>query len=97
MRKALFVMLALVAGTAAARGNDEAPWAEKLFDSKTEHDFGSVPHGAQMFHKFAFKNIYKVPLDVTIAAQILRLLRELRDRFGELRWSYGSYGDTELR
>ena len=66
MRKALFVMLALFLGAVAARGNDETPWAEKLFDNKTEHDFGNVPHGAQMFHKFTFKNIYAVPLDVTI-------------------------------
>jgi len=66
MRKALFVMLVLVGGVAAARGNDEAPWAEKLFDNKTDHDFGNVPHGTQMLHKFPFKNVYAVPLDVTI-------------------------------
>ncbi len=66
MRKALFVILSVVAGAGAVRGNDDSPWAEKLFDNKTEHDFGNVPHGAQMFHKFAFKNIYAVPLDVTI-------------------------------
>jgi hypothetical protein len=67
MRNAVFVVVALLAGAAAARGGDEAPWAEKLFDKKTEHDFGGVAHGTQMLHKFAFKNIYAVPLDVTIA------------------------------
>jgi hypothetical protein len=66
MRNAVFVIVALVAGATAARGGDEAPWAEKLFENKTEHDFGNVAHGTQMLHKFAFKNIYNVPLDVTI-------------------------------
>jgi hypothetical protein len=66
MRNAVFVIVALLAGAAAARAADEAPWAEKLFDNKTEHDFGNVAHGSQMLHKFAFKNIYAVPLDVTI-------------------------------
>ena len=66
MRNSVFVIVALLAGAAAARGADDAPWAEKLFDNKTEHDFGNVAHGTQMLHKFAFKNIYAVPLDVTI-------------------------------
>jgi hypothetical protein len=65
MRNAVIAIVVLAAGAPAAVA-DEAPWAEKLFDNKTAHDFGSVPHGAQMFHKFAFKNIYAVPLDVTV-------------------------------
>jgi hypothetical protein len=65
MRNAVFVIVAFVAVASAARAQ-EAPWAEKLFDNKTEHDFGNVAHGTQMLHKFAFKNIYAVPLDVTI-------------------------------
>jgi hypothetical protein len=66
MRNVVFVIVALVAGAPAAAGQDEAPWAEKLFENKTEHNFGSVAHGTQMLHKFPFKNIYAVPLDVTI-------------------------------
>jgi hypothetical protein len=67
MRKLVFVILALAASSSAAVAQTEAPWAEKLFDNKTEHDFGNVAHGTEMFHKFAYKNIYKVPLNVTIS------------------------------
>jgi len=67
MRYAVLAIVALVAGVSAIPGQDEAPWAEKLFDNKTEHNFGSVAHGTQMLHKFPFKNIYAVPLEVTIA------------------------------
>ncbi|HEX5271734.1 MAG TPA: DUF1573 domain-containing protein [Gemmataceae bacterium] len=67
MRKLALVIVAVAASTSAAVAQNEAPWAEKLFENKTEHDFGSVAHGTQMLHKFAFKNIYAVPLDVTIS------------------------------
>jgi hypothetical protein len=66
MRNAVLVTVAFVALAASAGGQDAAPWAEKLFDNKTEHNFGNVAHGTQMLHKFAFKNLYAVPLDVTI-------------------------------
>jgi Protein of unknown function (DUF1573) len=67
MRNAVFVIMALAAGAGPAAAQGDSPWAEKLFDNKTEHDFGSVAHGTEMLHKFAFKNIYAVPLDVTIS------------------------------
>jgi hypothetical protein len=67
MRNVLFAIATLVTLAPATAGPDEAPWAEKLFDSKTEHNFGNVAHGTEMIHKFEFKNIYKVPLDVTIS------------------------------
>ena len=67
MRNAVFVIVAFVAVAPAAAAQDEAPWAEKLFENKTEHDFGNVAHGTQMLHKFPFKNIYAVPLEVTIS------------------------------
>jgi hypothetical protein len=67
MRNAVFAVVALVASATALAGPDEAPWAEKLFENKTEHNFGNVAHGTQMLHKFPFKNIYAVPLDVTIS------------------------------
>ncbi len=67
MRKLVFVIVAVAAFASPAAAQNEAPWAAKLFDSKTDHDFGSVAHGTQMLHKFAFKNIYAVPLDVTIS------------------------------
>ena len=67
MRNAVLAVVALVTLTPMAPAQDETPWAEKLFSTKTEHDFGNVAHGTQMSHKFAFKNIYAVPLDVTIS------------------------------
>jgi hypothetical protein len=66
MRYAVVTIVTLVV-VSAAPAQDEAPWAEKLFDNKTEHNFGNVAHGTQMLHKFSFKNIYAVPLEVTIA------------------------------
>jgi hypothetical protein len=68
MRNAVFVIMSLGVIAAPAAAQSEAPWAEKLFDNKTEHDFGNVAHGTQMLHKFSFKNIYAVPLDVTISS-----------------------------
>jgi Protein of unknown function (DUF1573) len=67
MRKAVFVIVTIVATASAASAQNEAPWAEKLFENKTEHDFGNVAHGTRMVHKFPFKNIYSVPLEVTIS------------------------------
>jgi hypothetical protein len=66
MRNAVFVIVTLLAGATPAAAQTEAPWAEKLFENKIEHDFGNVAHGTQMLHKFSFKNVYAVPLDVTI-------------------------------
>ncbi len=66
MRNVVVVLIAMLMATAAHGAQDDAPWAEKLFETKTEHNFGNVAHGTQMLHKFAFKNIYAVPLDVTI-------------------------------
>ena len=68
MRNALLAIVALVVGTSSLPAQSEARWAEKLFDRKTEHDFGNVARGTQMTHKFVFKNIYAVPLDVTITS-----------------------------
>jgi hypothetical protein len=45
-----------------------AGWAEKLFihdgAPRTTHDFGVVPRGAVLSHRFVFKNIYDVPMTV---------------------------------
>jgi hypothetical protein len=40
-------------------------WAEKLFKDGTSHDFGSVPRGAQLYHRFAMTNPYAARLDIT--------------------------------
>jgi hypothetical protein len=54
------LVLALGATTAPAQG-----WAEKMFKEGTTHDFGSVPRGAQLFHRFTVTNIYAVRMEIT--------------------------------
>jgi Protein of unknown function (DUF1573) len=61
-RKALLAFLvAAVAATTAPAQN----WAEKMFPDGVAHDFGVVPHGAQLFHRFNIKNIYGVRMEIT--------------------------------
>jgi hypothetical protein len=59
-------LLALVAVTlaAAACPAQTTSWADKMFKDGTTHDFGGVPRGAQLFHRFAMTNIYAVPLQL---------------------------------
>jgi hypothetical protein len=63
MKKALLALVALVLGVAACRAQT-ASWADKMFKEGTTHDFGSVPRGAQLFHRFSMTNIYAVPLQI---------------------------------
>jgi hypothetical protein len=69
MRKALVALFALAAlfpATASAQA-----WAEKMFrdkdakDNPLVHDFGSVPRGSQLYHRFKITNIYAVPMQIT--------------------------------
>jgi hypothetical protein len=62
MRKAILAVaaLAVLAASAQAQG-----WAEKMFKDGTSHDFGSVPRGAQLFHRFTITNIYAVRMEIT--------------------------------
>jgi hypothetical protein len=53
-------VLALAAPAAPAQG-----WAEKMFKDGLSHDFGTVPRGAQLFHRFTVTNIYAVRMEVT--------------------------------
>jgi len=74
MRNALLTLAALTLGAAAAPAQapltvpTPAPaptsWADKMFKDGTAHDFGSVPRGAQLFHRFTMTNIYAVPLQI---------------------------------
>jgi hypothetical protein len=59
------IVVAAGAGGAAAQPAETRPWAEKLFQGVTTHDFGSVAHGAQLKYSFGLKNIYAVPLQIT--------------------------------
>ncbi len=64
MKKALLALIVIVLTTTAATG--QQPWAEKMFtDGKLTHDFGTVPHGAQLAHTFTITNIYAVPMQIT--------------------------------
>jgi hypothetical protein len=64
MRKAI-VALVLIAGSSHSARAEEAPWANKLFKGSTTHDFGRVPRGAQLTHRFPLTNIYAAELEIT--------------------------------
>lgn len=63
MRNVVLVISALVLGSTAASAQT-TEWANKLFKGNTTHDFGSVPRGAQLYHRFPMQNPYAVKLDV---------------------------------
>jgi hypothetical protein len=64
MRYAVLAVF-MVALTASAAPAPAEKWAEKMFTkSGTTHDFGSVPRGALLHHRFTITNIYAVPLQV---------------------------------
>jgi hypothetical protein len=56
------VLWCLAPGLAQA---PEPPWAEKIFQNKTTHDFGTIAGGAQLKYSFPIKNIYAVRLEIT--------------------------------
>jgi hypothetical protein len=69
MRVGLLAVVGLMM-TPWAIGQDASPWAPKLFrteDGKIPigHDFGTVPRGALLRHRFPITNIYAVPLQIT--------------------------------
>jgi hypothetical protein len=54
----------LLATDGRAQNHD---WANKLFSpdgNGNKHDFGSVPRGAQLYHRFPMKNIWAVPIEI---------------------------------
>jgi hypothetical protein len=54
------VVMVLSAGSASAQG-----WADKMFEGKLSHDFGTVARGAQLVHRFTITNIYAVRMEIT--------------------------------
>ena len=65
------VPLALSAQPAPPAGSPQVfvPWANKFFKkdnppSVIVHDFGTVPHGTLLTHRFTFTNIYDVPVQI---------------------------------
>ncbi len=64
MRKVSLGLVVLVLAATAATAQQGA-WAEKMFQGTLTHDFGSVPHGAQLFQRFTITNIYAVRMEIT--------------------------------
>jgi hypothetical protein len=40
-------------------------WAERMFTAGRSKDFGAVPFGTQLLHRFAMTNIYAAPVEIT--------------------------------
>lgn len=64
MRKHVSFAFFAIALTALPAGA-QAPWAEKMFKDGLNHDFGSVPRGAQLSHRFVLANPYAVRMEIT--------------------------------
>jgi hypothetical protein len=62
MRNVILAFAIIALGTSAAPAQG---WAEKMFKDGLTHDFGSVPRGAQLLHRFPITNIYAVRMDIT--------------------------------
>ncbi len=65
MRSALLAVAVVALAAAAAPAQQPTAWAEKMFDGKLTHDFGSVPRGAQLFYPLKITNIYAVRMEIT--------------------------------
>jgi hypothetical protein len=69
MRKAVLALLMLTGGELTASAQQAAPWAEKLFTAPQvkgtlSHDFGSIPRGTQLYHRFKLYNPYAATLEI---------------------------------
>jgi hypothetical protein len=62
LRHSLVALFVIGFGVAAARA--QQPWAEKMFKEGLNHDFGSVPRGAQLSHRFILTNLYAVRMEI---------------------------------
>lgn len=66
VRTGVLLVGCLLLGTAAPPVFTQSPpWAQKIFMGVQFHDFGTCPHGAQLKHRLAMKNIYAVALQIT--------------------------------
>jgi hypothetical protein len=63
MRSTL-IALVLIVGSGQAALAQNGAWADKLFKGSLSHDFGNVPRGAKLSHRFAMTNIYAVDLEI---------------------------------
>jgi hypothetical protein len=68
MRTALLTLIVLLSATTTSSAQTvQGAWAEKMFKEGKElsHDFGNVPRGAQLYHRFTMTNIYAVQMEIT--------------------------------
>lgn len=63
LRHALIALFVVAFGAVPASA--QSAWAEKMFKDGLSHDFGSVPRGAQLSHRFVITNIYAVRMEIT--------------------------------
>jgi hypothetical protein len=63
MKHALVALI--VVGFTGASASAQSAWAEKMFKDGLTHEFGSVPRGAQLAHRFVITNIYAVRMEIT--------------------------------
>ena len=65
----LIAVAAFAAVVAPVAGQQADGWAKKMFVKdgvlQTDHDFGVVPNGGLLNHRFTITNIYAVPMQVT--------------------------------
>jgi hypothetical protein len=65
MRIGALAFLVLVAGSGLGRAQaTEGSWADSMFPEGTKHDFGTVPLGTQLLHRYKIKNKFGVPLNI---------------------------------
>jgi hypothetical protein len=62
MRNGILALFVLILATAMSPAQG---WAEKMFKGAVSHDFGTVPRGAQLVHRFTITNIYAVRMEIT--------------------------------
>lgn len=59
------IALMVAALTTASAAAQSRPWAEKMFKDGLTKDFGNVPLGAKLSHRFTITNIYGVRMEIT--------------------------------
>src|SRR3954469_13104649 len=70
MKYAFWAILVIAVAPVAALADDVViPWGNKFFAPKDPppvvvHDFGTVPFGTTLTHRFALTNIYAVPMQI---------------------------------
>jgi hypothetical protein len=64
MRNEFLAVIILLGGSMLAAQTTTPTEKDTLFES-TKHDFGTVPRGAQLLHRFAWKNCEKFRLEVS--------------------------------